>query len=662
MLSKMSLRSLMLLILIIVVIVPMVLIAVFAIPSFSRQLRAEAMKAIDLHQAVGRERMAQASAMHTTQMSSFVANTTVDTARADADALISQLKVQSELLDFDFMFWVDPEGRVRGSNTGVVSHQLDWPLLSKLVDSTETTTFVAIVPPTELSALGEDGRLAIEAKPAEGGALKPGELAGALALVSVAPVSTPSGRPAGVVVGVNSFKRDYKFVDSISAAVGGEATVFQNGARVSTTVRNAEGQRAIGTPVSDLVRAKALAASQAYRGEAMVVGKKHITAYDPLKDPEGKTVGLLFVGIPDKPYSDAVARFALNFVLVLLGGLILAVALGWGAAGTVAHPIVEVGKAAEKVAGGDLTISVPQEGYREAIQLGGAFNSMTAALRDILRNVGSSATKLDTVSGEIAGSSRGGADSAAAQASAVAEASATIEEITRSFGAVADGAHRVLEIAEDSLEVAENGRGTIEGSAAAIDRLAGGTMQVHEAAERLSEVAEDIDQITSVIGSIAEQTKILALNAAIEAARAGEAGKGFGVVSTEIRSLADSVSESAGRIGTLVTGIQSASKSLTATAAEQGQLATDTVIAGGRTRASFDDILEQMARTAAAAREIAAAATQQQAAARQIVDVMQQVSAGVSESASSSNQLAESAGDVKREAAQLNEGLRKFRT
>lgn len=646
---------------ILVVFVPMVLIAVFAIPSFNSSLRAEAAKTLDTHAVVGRSKLSQTMSVHTTQMSSLAANMTADPEKSDQAALVGQLKEQSKLLGFDFMFWVSPKGLVLGSGTGVIGHQLDWPLLGKMAASTEATSFVAIVPPTELSALGESKKFDIVAKAAPGGSATPEELVGALAVVALVPVHGPNGKPAGVIVGVDSLKGANDFTESISAAVGGVATVFQNGVRVATTVKDKTGARAIGTPISDTVRQATLVGGEPYRGNAMVVGQKHITAYDPLRDPDGKVVGMLFVGIADKAYSDAVMRFSVNFVLVLAAGLLLAIGLGWGAANTIAKPLWRSRDAAAQVADGDLTATVPEEGFKEAMQLAVSFNGMTTSLRHILSQVSASASRLDSVSGEIAHSSAGGAESAGSQASAVAEASATVEEITRSFGAVAEGAQRVLEIAEDSLEVAENGRGTIEESATAIDHLATGTMQVDEAAQRLAEVAETIDHITVVIGSIAEQTKILALNAAIEAARAGEAGKGFGVVSTEIRTLANSVSASVSEIGGLVAGIQSTSRSLTATAAEQAELATNTVIGSARTRASFDDILEQMARTAAAAREIAAAATQQQTAARQIVDVMQQVSAGVTESAASTRQLAASAGDVRSEAEVLHKGLGRFR-
>ena len=59
-----------------------------------------------------------------------------------------------------------------------------------------------------------------------------------------------------------------------------------------------------------------------------------------------------------------------------------------------------------------------------------------------------------------------------------------------------------------------------------------------------------------IINTVGDQTKLIAFNAALEASSAGEAGKRFSVVASEIRRLADSVTDSTSEIESKISEIQ----------------------------------------------------------------------------------------------------------
>ncbi len=640
--------------------IPMSIAMFVATPWFRSSTAQEAQRALETHATVMKQSFADRVDGVGTQVES-IARVFRDARISSDEEIATELERQSKTLGLDYLLYIDRQGIVRASTVDRQLGRLGWGLVERLRSSREPQAFAAIVPQRELQSLGATAGLDLQVKETEGGTVVPGEGDGALSIVGMAPVTTDSGR-IGTLVGIKVLKNDNTFVDSIVSKVGGVSTLFQGGVRIATTVKNDAGERAVGTVISDKVRQVTLEKGKPYRGEAFVVNKDYFTAYEPILDPDKSVIGMLFVGIDKTPYEAAANRFSWAMGSVVLVGVVVATAFAWVVSAALAKPVVAMGAAADQVGSGDLTVEVPEKGFYEARLTGRAFNKMTTSLRALIGDVAASVTGLDAVAGQIAQASVVEAESATSQASAVAEATATIEELDRSFAAVADGARRVLEIAEDSLETAESGRDAVENGLGHVERLAGGAQVVLSAAGSLNEVAEDIGQVTFVIGSIAEQTKILALNAAIEAARAGEAGKGFGVVATEIRTLADSVSTSIGRIASLVQSIQDASRELAASAEAQALLGEETVTETGRTREKFDEIYERMDRTAAAAREIATAAAQQQSAARQIVGVMQQVSSGVSGTASAAQQLANSASRIKKEAGKLASGLQGFRT
>lgn len=108
-----------------------------------------------------------------------------------------------------------------------------------------------------------------------------------------------SGRGADFAVNDNSY-----IVDKVKEMVGGTCTIFQvkNGEaiRVQTNVINKDGNRALGTKVSDEVYDKVVRGGQQYIGRAWVVNDWYTAAYEPIKNSQGGTIGILYTGVKEK--------------------------------------------------------------------------------------------------------------------------------------------------------------------------------------------------------------------------------------------------------------------------------------------------------------------------------------------------------------------------
>jgi methyl-accepting chemotaxis protein len=533
------------------------------------------------------------------------------------------------------------------------------PLVEAL-NRNENRTF-DIIPDSEIAEVGLSEALSIEVKPTDGGTVIHETLDGVLASVVAVPVYSATGQLTGALISVAPVNRSSVLVDRITARGDGAATIFQHEVRVSTTVLNAEGNKAYGTVVADRVRETTLEADDPFRGKAQVVGQEMMTAYDPIVGPDGETIGMLFVGLPMEPYIAASRSFMLRFGMSLLIGLAAALFAGSLIARRLSAPLSVLGDSATAIAGGDLTVRVPAAGTRETVALGEAFNSMALTLSQLIGKAMRASEEVRSSSEEIKTAVRVQSEGAGRQASAVSETTATLEEMAATYRSVANSAERVLHLAEDALKAAETGEQTLESTIEGIGRVANDSEQTQDAAERLAANATDIMEVLGIIDSIAAQTKILALNAAIEAARAGEAGHGFAVVATEIRTLAESVTDSTSRIGALLHTIHEGSNSLARAASRQSGEVSEATERGRRSEEAFVEIVDKMSATAAAAREIATAADQQRAASEQVVQAMHQVTSAASDTASAARQVEGAVEDIASRSEELERSLKGFR-
>jgi two-component system NtrC family sensor kinase len=210
-------------------------------------------------------------------------------------------------------------------------------------------------------------------------------------LKAASPVEDESGTLLGVLYGGVLFNRNYDLVDRVKDIVYkgekykdkdiGTATIFQSDLRISTNVLNDQGRRAVGTRVSREVNDAVLRNGRHWVDRAFVVNEWYITAYEPIKDIDGRIVGMLYVGMLEKPYIDLRNRVMGTFaVLAGLCTFFLLTLLAFIAA-NITRPLGVMVEATDKIAKGDLDHRVDIDRRDEIGQLAGSFNRMTEDLK-----------------------------------------------------------------------------------------------------------------------------------------------------------------------------------------------------------------------------------------------------------------------------------------
>jgi len=283
-------------------------------------------------------------------------------------------------------------------------------------------------------------------------------------------------------------------------------------------------------------------------------------------------------------------------------------------------------------------------------------NQTTKSINSIVNSITTSTT-------EIAATVEQQERVATQQAASVNQTTATMTELGTSSRvsaeqaeSAAENARKVLALAESSaagsrqvLDLAERGTQTVEKTLAGMSTLKEKVGLIGKQTSQLTEQTNQIGSITNIVSDLASQTNMLALNAAVEAVRAGEHGRGFGVVATEIRKLADQSKQSAQKINALILGIQSAIDS-TVTATDEGRkTAEESIKLSQETATAFTEVTDAINEIVLSkqqisliaindivvgSQQISLNAKQQAIAIEQVVDAMNNINQGASQTAS----------------------------
>ncbi len=154
-----------------------------------------------------------------------------------------------------------------------------------------------------------------------------------MVLKSAHPVLDADGQVLGALVGGVLLNRNFEIVDRIKNIVFrdakykgkeiGTATIFLGDWRISTNVMDKEGHRAVGTRAMKEVQEHVLQGGSSWMQRAYVVDDWYITAYEPIRDFQGRIVGMLYVGILETKYTVLKERLILLFMF----GMLLSVAI-----------------------------------------------------------------------------------------------------------------------------------------------------------------------------------------------------------------------------------------------------------------------------------------------------------------------------------------------
>lgn len=473
----------------------------------------------------------------------------------------------------------------------------------------------------------------------------------------------------------------YELVDNLQRDLGVVATLFvyanNDFTRVLTTIQTAEGKRAVGTQLGQASAAyQPVNNKELYIGQAKILGKNYLTAYDPLLNASGEVIGIIFLGISQE-HSEATIASSLKHLnqtlLVVMVLLILAgSALTWLFARSVSNPVLETaqmvdalalgdlnvqlnltrsdeigqlvknlnllaghlkkhGNLARQIADGNLDVQVITASDKD--QLGKALQSMTQQLNELITEIQVAGEQITNGSDQVADSSQTLSQGATEQASALEEISASMNQMAAQIRQSADNANQANGLAAESKHSAERGR----------ERM----RTLVQAMGEISAASGDISKIIKTIDEIAFQTNLLALNAAVEAARAGQHGKGFAVVAEEVRNLAARSAKAAKETAQLIASSVGKTR--------QGEAIAD------ETAVAFDEIAGRISKVSDLVGEIAAATNEQADGIGQVNIGLSQIDQVTQQNTANAEESAAAAQELSSQAAQLQQLLQRFR-
>lgn len=458
---------------------------------------------------------------------------------------------------------------------------------------------------------------------------------------------------------------DYRVVDTVTELVGGTATIFQGDTRIATNVKKPDGSRAVGTklkpgPIYDTV----LKQGKPYRGEAEILGVPYFTAYDPIFNPAGEVIGILYVGIKKAEFFnivDGLLKRNIGFTVLVI---LISAIISYLFIRKLLQPLRQLDESMAALASGkgDLTQRLPVKNANDEIGVVAvSFNRFMDGLHGIMRDLLAQAVQIARSAEHFASISEQVSSGAQRQTNSVSTISSQVSHMTSNIGFVFQSTEEAESISRQASEYAKQGEKVVLEASHEINGIADSVTRLAETVTGLGQRSDDISGILQVIKDIADQTNLLALNAAIEAARAGEQGRGFAVVADEVRKLAERTTKATQEIGVMIESIQSETRNAVVNMEKGITQVRQGVQLANQAADSLSRISSGSSRTSEVIRGIAEAAQQGNAASQEINHSVEEIMQMSEERAAISRSIFDYAQELRQVAHSLQTSAGSFK-
>ncbi len=465
-------------------------------------------------------------------------------------------------------------------------------------------------------------------------------------------------------------------IDGASQASGGVATIFSGDERIATSIKKADGSRAIGTKLNNPTLSQVvLNQGRTFEGTAEILGRHYLTIYEPIRDESGSVIGIMFCGLPTDELE--LAQFAVirEAVLSSIPVLLVLVSIWAWLLIRSLNPLNRLAAATRQIASGDLETAVPGVARKDQIgRVAQAIEVFKQAALDKLRLEQSSAIAREAVEAEHLSNEATRQEAEHAQAVVVASLATGLEHLAD--GDLTFRLHEQFTSGYETLrtnfnEAMNKLQTMVKGIAANTAALRSGTQEIADAADDLSrrteqqaatleQTAAALGEITSTVAKTADGAKVARDVVARTRAQAAHSAE---VVRGAVAAMGG-IEQSSGQIGQIIGVIDEIAFQTNLLALNAGVEAARAGDAGRGFAVVASEVRALAQRSAGAAREIktliSASANQVQTGVRLVGEtgqVLTAIAAQVEEVNDAVSAIAASAVDQSNGLAEVNRAV-----